>query len=153
MKFSHKENLLDSGLKPTERGAPLTHGESKLVAARCIDPYVQLHLQFLIRRVERLKNQLDSLTKPKVEKSFILKEVESSGGWRRAYAITDLNGNKLGEIAQEHMQKPVHLAQWWVWIGDLDHGCEDHACQGVSYSRRKDAVEHVLRAAKKRGAI
>lgn len=151
--FTHRENLLDSGMKLGERGMPLTLGESKLAAKGCRDPYDQLHLQFLIRRVERLKTQLDALAKPKVQKSYILAEVESCGGWRRAYAVKALDGIKLGEVAQEHREIPINRAQWWVWLGEQEHGCEDHCALGVSYHRRKDAIEHILRAAKKAKVI
>jgi len=60
--FSHIEDLMDSGMTPDEAGEPCTMGEiQQAISAHNADPYYVFKLEFLVRRVERLKQELDLL--------------------------------------------------------------------------------------------
>lgn len=52
-------NRLDSGMKPGERGMPLTMGEAKLAAKKCRDEYDRMVMKFMFNRICRLQAIID----------------------------------------------------------------------------------------------
>lgn len=78
---------------------------------------------------------------PKID----LAKCETPGGFRTGYKV-NLDGRLLGSIWQEHMEKPRHLAEWWVIVGTDDRD----PAEGISFQRRRDAIYHLVKLDAKR---
>ncbi|MBN9416011.1 hypothetical protein ABS71_10690 [bacterium SCN 62-11] len=75
-------------------------------------------------------------------KNYKLIKRKPSEGFRVAYTVATLGGEHLGIV--ERSQEPL-TGMWWVWIGQTKVDEDLRCAEGISYSRRRDAVLRILK--------